>query len=132
MGAEPWSYFVPFETSVEDALHKLRRRVFESGQYRGSELKPQSPEEALVNMEDSGTASILDIMQISATPDFCSVCPLPPAKLERFFGTERPTHAVVASKLGFYEEIDRGQGIYVVVYKDDFADEYFFAGYSFD
>jgi hypothetical protein len=132
MGAEPWSYFVPFETNVADALHKLRISVFESGNYRGSELKPQSPEEALVNMEDSGTASILDIMQISATPDFCSVCPLPEAKLERFFGTVRPTHAIVASKLGFYEEIDRGQGIYVVVYKDDFADEYFFAGYSFD
>jgi hypothetical protein len=132
MGAEPWSYFVPFETNVEDALHKLRLRVFESGNYRGSELKPQSPEEALVNMEDSGTASILDIMQISATPDFCCVCPLPEAKLKRFFGTVRPTHAIVASKLGFYEEIDRGQGIYVVVYKDDFADEYFFAGYSFD
>jgi len=132
MGAEPWSYFVPFETNVADALHKLRISVFESGNYRGSELKPQSPEEALVNMEDSGTASILDIMQISATPDFCSVCPLPEAKLQRFFGTDRPTHAVVASKLGFYEEIDRGQGIYVVVYKDEFADEYFFAGYSFD
>jgi len=132
MGAEPWSYFVPYEANVADALHKLRVSVFESGRYRGSELKPQSPEEALVNMEDSGTASILDIMQISATPDFCSVCPLPPTKLERIFGSQRPTHAAVATQQGYYGEIDRGQGIYVVVYKDDFADEYFFAGYSFD
>lgn len=132
MGAEPWSYFVPYEANVEDALHELRRRVFEAGEYRGSELKPQTPEEAIVNAEDVGTASILDIMQISATPDFCSVCPLPEAKLERFFGSAQPTHAMVAGKLGFYEEIDRGQGIYVVVYKDERPDEYFFAGYSFD
>ena len=72
MGAEPWSYYVPFESSVEAALEKLRQRVFESGEFRGSEMHPATPEEAMENMDADGTASILDIMQVSESPDFCS------------------------------------------------------------
>jgi hypothetical protein len=132
MGAEPWSYFVPFESSVESALEKLRQRVFESGQFRGSEMKPATSEEAMENMEADGTASILDIMQVSESPDFCSVCPLPEAQLKTLFGTAQPTHHMVESNMDFYEDIERGQGIYIVVYKNGQPDEYFFAGYSFD
>jgi hypothetical protein len=132
MGAEPWSYFVPFEPSVDAALKKLRQRVFESGDFRGSEMKPATPEEALENMEADGTASILDILQVSESPEFCSVCPLSDAQLQTLFGTAQPTHQMVESNMDFYEDIERGQGIYMIVYKDGKPDEYFFAGYSFD
>jgi hypothetical protein len=132
MGAMPWSYFVPFEPSVEAALAKLRQQVFESGEYQGSEMNPATPKEALTNMEADGTASILDIMSVSQSPDICSVCPLSPARLQALFGTTQPTHEMVESNQGFYEDIDRGQGIYIVVYKGGQPDEYFFAGYSFD
>jgi hypothetical protein len=132
MGAMPWSYFVPFEQSVETALAKLREKVFESGEYRGSELNPATPTDALINMEADGTASILDIMSVSETPDMCSVCPLPAAQLNALFGTTQPTHDMIDSNHAFYEDIERGQGIYIVVYKDGKPDEYFFGGYSFD
>ena len=32
----------------------------------------------------------------------------------------------------FFEEIERGQGIYIVVYKDDSPSEILFAGISYD
>jgi hypothetical protein len=132
MGAEPWSYFVPFEASVEAALARLRRRVFESGAYRGSAAKPATPEEAVEAMEADGTASILDITSVSDSPDFFSVCPLPDSQLTRLFGTTQPTHEMIESNMEFYEDIERGQGIYIQVFKDGKPDEYFFAGYSFD
>ena len=33
MSASGWSYFVPYQLDIEQALHKLRRDVFESGEY---------------------------------------------------------------------------------------------------
>ena len=132
MGAEPWNYFVPYESSVEAALEKLRQRVFASGAFRGSELKPATPEQAIVNMEADGTASILDILSVSASPEFASVCPLSEEQLKTLFGTIQPTHAMIEENLDFYEDIERGQGIYIVAYQNAKPDEYFFAGYSFD
>lgn len=132
MGGVPWNYYVPFELSVESALHKLRQRVFESGDFRGSELNPSTPEEALDNTEADGTASILDIFQISKSPDFCSLSPLSDAELQNLFGTTKPSHEMIEANSGFYDDIERGQGIYIVVYAGDQPGEYFFAGYSFD
>ena len=132
MGGEAWSYFAPFEKSVHAALEKLRDKVFESGKYRGSELDPATPEEALANMEDQGTASILDITQISAVPEICSVCPLSDEELESYFGTTEPTHELLESNDGVFDPIGRGEGIYTIAYRNGRPDEYFFAGYSFD
>jgi hypothetical protein len=132
MGAEPWSYFVPFESSIESALLKLRQRDFAAGDYRGSELNPATPEQAMENMDADGTASILDITSVTDSPDFCAVCPLPDAQLQSLFGTSRPTHEMIESNMEFYDSIERGQGVYIVVYKNDKPDEYFFGGYSFD
>lgn len=132
MGGEAWSYFTPFERSVHAALEKLRDRVFESGEFRGSEMEPGSPEEALANMEDQGTASILDIMDVSPTPEFCTVSPLSDEELESYFGTTEPTREMILANQDFYNPIERGQGIYMTVYKNGRPSEYFFAGYSVD
>ena len=132
MGAEPWNSSIAFESSVESALEKLRQRVFAEGDYRGSELDPATPEEALENMEADGTCSILDIVGISDEPEFCAACPLPDEQLKALFGTTQPTKAMVEANQDFYEDIDRGQAIYIVVYENGKPAEYFFAGYSFD
>lgn len=132
MGAEPWSNYTPYEPNVQAALEKLRERVFAAGEFRGSELQPATIEEAFENMDADGTASILDITQVGDAPDFCTVCPLGDDQLRTLFGTTQPTHEMIESNMDFYEEIDRGQGIYITVYKDGKPSEYFFAGYSFD
>ena len=132
MGAEPWHYFVPCEERVEDALYELRKRVFWSRDFRSSEMNPISIEQAVANAAEEGTASILDISEISPTPQLGCACPLPDARLTSLYGTTKPTHELVASNMDFYEELDRGQGIYIVVYRHSEPHEYFFAGYSFD
>ncbi|MDB5354321.1 MAG: hypothetical protein JWN24_774, partial [Phycisphaerales bacterium] len=82
MGGKPWNYFVPFEASVEVALEKLRQRVFEAGDFFGSEMNPAALEEAMENMGEAGTASILDMMQISDSPELFSVYPLSDSRLK--------------------------------------------------
>jgi hypothetical protein len=58
---------------------------------------------------------------------------LPPDELQRLFGTEHPTHEEIERNLdGLFEGIESGQGVYVIVYRNDQPDELFFAGYSFD
>jgi hypothetical protein len=132
MGAEPWDYFVPYEEDVQQALEKLRLREFRAGRYRGAEEHPATIEEAFENMEEDGTASILDITHIADEPEFFAVAPLPPGELARLFGTDKPTREMIERNMDFYEEIDRGQGIYIVAYKDGKPSEIFFGGYSFD
>lgn len=53
------------------------------------------------------------------------------ARLE-WFGTAKPTHEMVASNDELFELLERGQGIYVLVYQNEEPTEIFFAGYSFD
>jgi hypothetical protein len=132
MGAEPWDYFVPYEPNIEAALQKLREREFRAGRYRGSEENPATIEEAMENMDADGTGSILDMTHIADEPDFFAVSPLPPEELVRLFGTDKPTREMIEEQMDFYEDIDRGQGVYIIAYQDGKPSEIFFGGYSFD
>jgi len=90
--------------------------------------------EAFDASEAEGTCSILDIERITDTPDFASACPLPSDELIALFGTAEPTRkqleAVLLSREsdndGFWEQIDRGHGRYVVVYDNGVPREIFF------
>jgi hypothetical protein len=132
MGAEPYDYTVPYEPDIQTALDKLRRCVFESKEFNGAEFDPPTPEAALEMTEADGTRSILDIGRISDYPDFCCAAPLSPEDLERYFGTQRPTEAMVRESDAFWEDLERGMARYVILYEGDEPKEIYFAGYSFD
>jgi hypothetical protein len=132
MGAEPWSCFTKYDADIQRALERLRQEEFAAGRYRYAEEKPSSIEEALEIADADGTASILDIMQISRTPDFCCAAPFSSGELKQFFGTEQPTRAEIKAADDYWEDMDRGQARYAVVYVDGQPEEIYFAGYSFD
>lgn len=147
MGGHPWFYFVDYEPDVNVALEKLREREFQAGRYNPVidfpefPITPASPapgrghdsiEEAFEESDADGTRSILDMMQVSDTPDFNAVSHLPKEDLLDLFGTDKPTHEMIEESDELYEKLERGQGVYIVVYKDDEPSEIFFAGYSFD
>lgn len=132
MGAEAWDYFVPYQDDIQAALEQLREREFRAGRFNGRESNPTTIEEAREAGDADGTRSILDIDRIGDEPDFGVVVPLSSEQLMDFFGTEQPTHAMVEKNLDFYEDIERGQGIYIIVYKDGKPSEIFFGGYSYD
>jgi hypothetical protein len=149
VGAHPYWYFTNYEEDFDAALQDLRRREFEAGRYNPVvpylqfPLGPASPspgaqhgsiddarEAADVHAE--GTRSILDIERIGDAPDFCVACPLDDAVLEDLYETTKPTREMVEANMDFFEQIERGQAIYIVVYRNDRPDELLFAGYSYD
>lgn len=147
MGGHFWRHFVPFEEDVRAALETLRWREFEAGRFGELLDQPAVParsiEDALARSGATGTRSVLDMAGgVSPTPqDFC-VSPLSREQLKRLFGTEEPTRELVEKSMHprWYverrtylpEHVERGRGIYVVVYADGRPAELFFAGYSFD
>jgi hypothetical protein len=149
MGAEPYWYFEKFDPDLTAVLNALREREFEAGRYNPvipflSKLFPlsanspapgrqhESIEDAFEEAAEDGTRSILDLYQIGDKPDFCTAAPLRPKTLKKLYGTEHPTRAMVEQNRGFFDNIERGHGIYIILYKDGKPDEICFAGYSFD
>ena len=132
MGAEPYEYTVPYQTDIRLALDQLRSKVFKDGEFRGAELNPATPEEALENMDADGTASILDIYQVATEPDYFCAAPYASQELVNYFGTEQPTRADVEKSDDLWDDLERGQARYVILYQDGEPSEIHFVGYSFD
>ena len=146
MGAVPYWYFVQYQPNVEAALQELRAREFRAGRYNPVlpfppfPVRPDSPapgarhrtiREAIRAAGADGTRSILDLDCVSEEPEFGAVAPLPDEVLLHLYGATRPTREMVEQGADS-EYIERGQGIYIIVYRDDRPDEVFFAGYSYD
>lgn len=147
MGSSSYEYFVPYQPDINAALQALRQREFQAGRYNPVIPFPRFPvfansaapgpqhdtiEEALADTDADGTRSILDLFKISDEPDFFSACPLPDELLLDLYGTTQPTREMLDANMQFLEDIERGHGIYLVLYKDGQPDEIFFCGYSFD
>ena len=149
MGGEPYWYYVKYQADINAALQALRQQEFMAGRYAPvimflCDLFPLGPDapapgaqhetidEAREETEEMGTRSILDLDHVSTDPEFCAVCPLPDDVLRRLYGTTQPTRALFDKTMDVFEGIDRGQGVYVVLYQDGKPHEICFAGYSFD
>jgi len=147
VGGHPWFYFVEYEPEINAALQKLRQREFEAGRYNPAVDFPDFPvneqshapgaqhdsiDEAIEDADADGTRSILDMERVAEEADFNAVAPLTRATLLELFGTERPTREMVEASEELFDALERGQGVYIVVYEGERPSEIFFAGYSFD
>ena len=123
--------------------------------------KPRTIDEVMELCDADGSRSILDMFEVLDTPHqrrseptfdaaagldeilahalegvdpdrLARVAPLAKADLLELYGTDTPTHDQVEKSDDFYEWLNRGEGIYVIVYKDKKPAEIFFAGMSFD
>ena len=146
MGGHAWWYLVPYEKDVAQSLEALRQREFAAGRYNPVVSFPNFPvdlrhapgrrhssiEEAREDADADGTRSILDVSRISTTPDYDAVAPLDEGELIEFFGTTQPTAEEVEDCEDLFDQIERGQGVYVIVYEKEKPSQIFFAGYSYD
>jgi hypothetical protein len=147
MGAEPYWYFEKYNGDVNDSLQSLRQREFAAGRYSPVTPFPEFPpgpdspspgaqhssiEEAMEEAGEEGTRSILDLDHVSDAAEFLAVSPLPDDVLQSLFGTSQPSREMVEQNMEFFEDIERGQGIYIVLYRNGGPDEVLFAGYSVD
>ena len=91
-----------------------------------------SIEEAMEDAAEDGTRSILDLDHVSDFPEYFAIAPLDDKVLLDLYGTTMPTHEMVEQEMDFLDDVERGQGVYIVLYRDGQPDEIFIAGYSFD
>jgi hypothetical protein len=134
MGAEFYFYVTPIAKTPREALNRLRAQIFASGEYNGSHLKPESPEDAVKVTEPEGTRSILDVSRICDTPDYFAASPFSDEEVEDYFGTSKPTLQEVKTKQRVAaDNIGRGSARYLVAYDEAGCPcNYVFMGYSFD
>lgn len=146
MGGHPWQYFVSYEKDIDKCLRGLREREFSAGRYNPAEPFPRFPVDpahapgrkhssiaaAREAADADGTRSILDIDGIAERPDYFAVAPLDEDELVNLFSTDKPTREDIESSDELFENIERGQGVYVIAYRDGQPSEICFAGYSFD
>ena len=147
MGGHPYYYVVKYQKDLQAALDELREREFKAGRYnpviRNLEfpLTPASPapgpkhesiEEAREASGEEGTRSILDVETIDETTDFFVAAPLSDETIASYYNTPHPTRAMIDDNMEFLEEVERGECVYLILYKNDQPDEILFAGYSFD
>lgn len=147
MGAHEWYYFVAYHSDIQQALDALRKREFQAGRYNpvvqfpefpisgdspGPGAKHVSIEAAIDASDADGTRSILDMNRVGTVPDYGVIVPLARDTMLELYGTEKPTKDMVLRNMDFFNDIERGQGKYLVVYSEDKPSEILFAGYSFD
>jgi hypothetical protein len=153
MGGHPYWYVVKYKPDVNEALQELREREFQAGRYNpvieflDFPIGPHSPApgarhatmaEALEASEANGTRSIIDLERISETSELGTARRLGDDVLQELFGTTRPTRATVEAKYGLLSHLRshgllrRGQGFYIMLYKNNMPNEIYFAGYSYD
>jgi hypothetical protein len=152
MGADPWIYFVPYQPDIQAAMEQLQHEVFATASYRYSDQTPRNIDEARAIAAEDGTASILDMFEIAETPlerrvegadasDFDMemlaetvgrLHRVETRDLKELYGTAQPTRQMVEENKDFYDWLDRGVGLYIVIFADGKPAEICFAGYSFD
>lgn len=144
----PYWYLVPYDEDLQGVLDALRHREFAAGRYNPvmRELDFVEPafsrqyraaqhdtiEDAIMDADEEGTRSILDIHTVGPRQDFGVAAPLPRAALLTLYGTERPTEYAVRANKDFLRWAAPAQCIYIVTYDDDGAPySVVFAGRSF-
>ncbi|MCK6473679.1 MAG: hypothetical protein L6R28_18300 [Planctomycetes bacterium] len=149
MGGEPYIYIEKYQADIDRVLQELRRREFKAGRYNpvirylADYLPPgpQSPapgakhssiEEAQEAAAEEGTRSILDIDHLSDLPEPGGAYPLSPETLEEYFGTQQPTRVMAEECDDLFDNIDRGECVYIVLFENGKPSEIMFAGYSYD
>jgi hypothetical protein len=113
-------------------LDRLRHEEFQAGRFRYAEENPTSIDDALEIADADGTASILDISTITEEPDYGCAAPFTPSELKQYFGVERPSRDDIEQSDEYWDDLERGQARYAVVYEGGQPSEIYFAGYSFD
>jgi len=149
MGAQPWYYFMPYDSAIETAFRALREREFLAGRYYPavSSLKfpidSSSPspgakhtsiEAAIGSAGPNGTRSILDItnVQLAGPRRPGAIVPLTRDELIELYGSDKPSREMVQANMDFFIDLDRGEGIFAILYAAGKPNEILFAGYSYD
>ena len=137
MGADLYSYTTKYEGDASDALQKLRKSVFDSGDYSGSDNGYSCMDDIFQDfelMEAGGTGSIIDVRTIGNEPEMGTAAPMSRDDLEKVFGTSKPGESDLPKLSDYFDELERGDCRYILLYDEGGGEptKIHFFGYSLD
>lgn len=135
MGGHPSFYFVPYQENLHQALRELREHESPARPYQpvmpfsGVSAAAKSP----VQPTRAPERAILSLWEVDEAPAESRVAvPLEAEVLEELYGTTQPTREMLVKNPEFLEDLEPGQGVYVIVYQDGQPAEILFAEYCAD
>ena len=151
MGSKPWKAITAHDPDVRVALSRAQEEAFARGEFGFTyamtqmwaslgmkppqalppEQKARSIEHAREIGAESGTCSVLDVIEIDARPAPGVAGPF--SELEEIVGTSHPTREQLQQSLsGLYKRLGRGEAAYVPCFEDGKPVTIWFIGMSFD
>jgi hypothetical protein len=103
--------------------------------HRISDIPPRGPKmhEQIQRALQQARGGVVDLgFMVGGDFGYGVVTPVPGDTLKDLYGTEKPTREAVERQPDFLEDVERGTGVYVVLYVGDLPREICFAGYSYD
>ena len=94
-------------------------------------------QEHLDALADEGPGGLVDLGQLDVgalmgAAGFGVVTPVAADQLRRLYGTTTPSREAVAKAPDFLDDLERGTGVYVILYEGETPTGICFAGYSYD
>ncbi len=132
MGSEAYTWITKYKEDLAEALECARQETFAAGKFLGAEENPATIEEAMEYDPEGGTGSLLEIGNVSETPELLCACWLPKEKLLEFLGTEHPSLEEIKQCLPFWESFDRGGARAIVLYENGKKAKICFAAWTID
>lgn len=135
MGGTPWIFYTKYNSDINAALLNLQSSLKMNNNnvhynYQLDTNNLSTDEFSIASLNDEG--SILEFKGISNEMEMLYFTSLPEENIFEYFNTNRPTKLDINLNLNFLDLLDRGFGIYLILYKDNQPDEICFAGYTFD
>ena len=132
MGSEAYIWITKYDESLAKALKTAREEIFAAGKFLGAEKHPKSIEEALKYNPEEGTGSLLDIRNVSITPEFLCVNWLSSDELLEFFHTKHPKFEDVKGCQALWDSIGRGEARAITLFEKGKPAKICFAAYTID
>jgi hypothetical protein len=127
-----WYYRVPYSQDLEKSLQDLRENVFKNKQFNGADENPSTIQEALDNMLEYGTESILDVEFISKKKEPGAAFLLFPDYMRVKFGfTKVDWGKFTANRDLFLEKLGSGECFIIPLTENKQITEYVFLGRHF-
>jgi hypothetical protein len=112
------------------------RSILDMDRVSYSARQGPSMEEHIEKAMQQAQGGVIDLDMMALFSAFSAargvVTPVPDETLVDLYGTETPTRDAVESEPEFLEDVERGAGVYIVLYRGDSPREICFAGYSYD
>lgn len=146
MGGHPYTYIADYRGNAQQSLEDLQQRELHAGRYYprmefpNADVAPRSGAhhssvaDARRAAGATGTRSILDVVRISQTPDYCVAAPFDDDVIEAVLRTKRPSreHLTDDHLRELLDFVERGTARYVVAYRGNDPTHICFVGYSLD